>query len=181
MQKLRGKYSCILAGIGTVLADDPLLTCRLPGSRNPVRIICDSRGRIPEESQIVKTAGEVPTILACVEIEKEKKERLIKKGLEVLELPGEKEVNLKKLMEILGGRKLDSVLIEGGGEINYAALSAGLVNHIYAFVAPKVFGGAGKSPVAGSGVESPEEAFSFRLERSEIIGDDILLEYEKIR
>ncbi|MBQ7620624.1 MAG: bifunctional diaminohydroxyphosphoribosylaminopyrimidine deaminase/5-amino-6-(5-phosphoribosylamino)uracil reductase RibD, partial [Treponema sp.] len=67
VHQLRNKYSCIMAGIGTVLADDPLLTCRIPGGRNPTRIICDSSLRLPLDSQLVQTARDVPTIVACAE------------------------------------------------------------------------------------------------------------------
>ena len=82
-------------------------------------------------------------------------------------------------MRILGEKKIDSLLIEGGAEIHYSALRSGIVKKIYAFIAPKIFGGAGKSPVAGTGVEFPEEAFAFKLEKITRFDDDILLEYGK--
>ena len=176
VHQLRNRYSCILAGIGTVLADNPLLTSRIPGGRNPVRIICDSKLRIPLDCNIVKTAKEIPTIIACCQ-ENEKKSALEKSGCEVLCFPGKNGVNLKKLTETLGERSLDSVLIEGGSEIHYSALEAGIVQHIYAFTAPKIFGGKAKTPVEGEGIELPENCFQLELERIEKIGDDILAEY----
>ena len=176
VHKLRNRYSCILAGIGTVLADNPLLTSRIPGGRNPVRIICDSKLRIPLDCNIVKTAKEIPTIIACCQ-ENEKKSALEKSGCEVLCLPGKTGVDLKKLTKTLGERSLDSVLIEGGSEIHYSALEAGIVQHIYAFTAPKIFGGKAKTPVEGEGIELPENCFQLELERIEKIGDDILAEY----
>ena len=176
VHQLRNRYSCILAGIGTVLADNPLLTSRIPGGRNPVRIICDSKLRIPLDCNIVKTAKEIPTIIACCQ-ENEKKSALEKSGCEVLCFPGKNGVNLKKLTETLGERSLDSVLIEGGSEIHYSALEAGIVQHIYAFTAPKIFGGKAKTPVEGEGIELPENCFQIELERIEKIGDDILAEY----
>lgn len=176
VHRLRNRYACILAGIGTVLADDPLLTCRIPGGKNPVRIICDSTLRIPLQSAIVKTAAEIPTIIVCRE-ETEKKSSLEKNGCEVLCLPGKNGIDLNKLMQILAERKLDSVLIEGGSEIQYSALKAGIVHHIYAFIAPKIFGGSAKSPVGGEGVEFPENCFSLSTERIQRIGEDILVEY----
>ena len=176
VHQLRNRYSCILAGIGTVLADNPLLTSRIPGGRNPVRIICDSKLRIPLDCNIVKTAKEIPTIIACCQ-ENEKKSALEKSGCEVLCLPGKTGVDLKKLTKTLGKRSLDSVLIEGGSEIHYSALEAGIVQHIYAFTAPKIFGGKAKTPVEGEGIELPENCFQLELERIEKIGDDILAEY----
>ena len=176
VHQLRNRYSCILAGIGTVLSDNPLLTSRIPGGRNPVRIICDSKLRIPLDCNIVKTAKEIPTIIACCQ-ENEKKSALEKSGCEVLCLPGKTGVDLKKLTKTLGERSLDSVLIEGGSEIHYSALEAGIVQHIYAFTAPKIFGGKAKTPVEGEGIELPENCFQLELERIEKIGDDILAEY----
>ena len=176
VHQLRNRYSCILAGIGTVLADNPLLTSRIPGGRNPVRIICDSKLRIPLDCNIVKTAKEIPTIIACCQ-ENEKKSALEKSGCEVLCLPGKTGVDLKKLTKTLGKRSLDSVLIEGGSEIHYSALEAGIVQHIYAFTAPKIFGGKAKTPVEGEGIDFPENCFQLELERIEKIGDDILAEY----
>ena len=176
VHQLRNRYSCILAGIGTVLSDNPLLTSRIPGGRNPVRIICDSKLRIPLDCNIVQTAKEIPTIIACCQ-ENEKKSALEKSGCEVLCLPGKTGVDLKKLTKTLGKRSLDSVLIEGGSEIHYSALEAGIVQHIYAFTAPKIFGGKAKTPVEGEGIELPENCFQLELERIEKIGDDILAEY----
>lgn len=206
---LRNRYAGILAGIGTVLADDPMLNCRLkdengePSGRNPVRIICDSDLKIPLLCKIVKTAEEIPTVVvSCKDgrsedeekIYVEKKAVLEMAGLEVVEIPGIKpskesfkrgkrskpQVDLSVLMKILGEKGIDSLLIEGGSEIHYSALKSGIVNKIYAFVAPKFFGGAGKSPVGGEGVNLPSEAFNFQLEKISRFGDDVLLEYKKI-
>ena len=185
---LRNKYACILAGIGTVLADDPMLTCRIEGGRNPVRIICDSRLRIPLESRILQSAKEVETIIAYAAQEDTasgtsvdfngKMEAIKACGAEVI-CAGKGHVDLKQLMTVLGERKLDSVLIEGGGEINYSALETGIVSHIYAYVAPELLGGSGKTPVSGKGMEKVADAFRFRLEKVERIENDILLEYGK--
>ena len=183
VHQLRKRYAAILCGIGTVLADDPMLNCRLEGGHNPLRVICDSALRIPLESKIVKSAKEIPTIIVCDDkADFAKRNSLKQAGLEVLGLPCGKagKIDLSKLMSILGERKIDSVLIEGGGEINFSALNAGLVNKIYAFVAPKLFGGsAAKSPVAGQGIAGVEEAFTFKLAKIRQFEDDLLIEYEK--
>lgn len=183
VHELRNRYAAILCGIGTVLADDPMLNCRIEGAHNPLRIICDSGLRIPLESKIVKSAKEIPTIIVCDDkADFAKRNSLEQAGLEVLGLPGGKagKIDLSELMKVLGERKVDSVLIEGGGQINFSALEAGLVNKIYAFVAPKLFGGsAAKSPVAGQGIAGVEEAFTFKLEKIRQFEDDLLIEYEK--
>lgn len=192
VQTLRSRYNAILAGIGTVLADDPLLTCRIPGGHNPTRIICDDNLSIPLNSNLVKTAREVPLIIATLETpqnhDNPKVQELIKLGAQILFLPQassqDKEnphLSLKELFIQLGKNKIDSVLIEGGGQINYSALQTGMVNHIYAFIAPKIFGGTAKSPVAGTGLETPDQAFMFNLVSTEKIDQDILLQYDKIK
>ena len=183
VHQLRNKYSCIMAGIGTVLADDPLLTCRIPGGRNPTRIICDSSLRLPLDSQLVQTARDVPTIVACTDsagIDKEK--ALAKKGVQVIRCGSPScgnRVDLCLLMKKLGELGLDSVLVEGGGALNFSLLKAGLVQRVYSFVAPKIFGGAAApSPVAGSGVLEVADAFSLSQSDARKIGSDVLIEYE---
>ena len=179
VHQLRNKYSCIMAGIGTVLADDPLLTCRIPGGRNPTRIICDSSLHLPLDSQLVQSATEVPTIVACADsagIDKDK--ALAQKGVQVIRC-GTKRVDLSLLMQKLGAQNLDSVLVEGGGALNFSLLKAGLVQRVYSFVAPKIFGGAAApSPVAGSGVLEVADAFSLSQIDARKIGSDVLIEYE---
>lgn len=183
VHQLRSKYSCIMAGIGTVLADDPLLTCRIPGGRNPTRIICDSSLRLPLDSQLVQTALDVPTIVACADsagIDKEK--ALAQKGVQVIRCGSSScgnRVDLCLLMQKLGELGLDSVLVEGGGALNFSLLKAGLVQRVYSFVAPKIFGGAAApSPVAGSGVLEVADAFSLSQIDACKIGSDVLIEYE---
>lgn len=188
VHELRSRYAAILCGIGTVLADDPMLNCRMEGGHNPLRIICDSHLRIPLDCKIVQSAKEIPTIVACLEGAltgegaSQKVAALKSAGVEVLPLPAGPEGNLDlaALIRTLGERKIDSLLIEGGAEINFSVLSTGLVNRIYTFIAPKLFGGsAAKGPVAGAGIEGVEEAFTFKTAKIRHFGDDILIEYEK--
>lgn len=167
-----------MAGVGTVLADDPLLTCRMGGGKNPVRVICDTHLRTPLDSQIVRTAREVPTILACTDGARRAPYEAA--GCRVFVLPErDGHVDLPALMERLGGENIDSVLLEGGGTLNWAALESGVVQRVQAYIAPKLFGGAAaKSPVGGLGVEAP--AGAIRLKNSTVIriGDDFLIESE---
>lgn len=179
VQQMRHNYRGIMVGIGTVLADDPMLNVRFEGGRSPVRIICDSSLRIPEDCAIAKSAHEYDTIVACASAEPGKKDRLEALGMQVLELPGaDGTVDLKALMGVLGERKIDSILLEGGGMLNDSMLRLGLVHEVKAFVAPKLFGGAGaKTPVEGNGVELPDQAVRLSLEKVTTVGEDLLIEY----
>ncbi len=187
VQQTRNALKGIMVGIGTVLNDDPRLTCRIEGGRNPIRIICDSKLRIPLSSQVVSTAQEVPTIIATVgphaeynRFWHEQKEELEKSGVEVLVVKEiDDRLDLKDLMKILGEKQIDGILLEGGSTLNYAALQAGIVNRIEAYVAPKFFGGAGfYTPVGGEGVELATEAYDCKLHSVQQIGEDLLLTYD---
>lgn len=180
VQKMRHFCMGIMAGIGTVLADDPMLNVRLVGKKSPVRIICDSRLRIPLDCRICQTAREYPTLIACAVREKEVIKRLEDLGLWVAVVPDENgTVDLKKLMSYLGEQGIDSVFLEGGGTLNDSALRAGIVQEIKTFIAPKIFGGQmTKSPVSGEGIELPAEAVPLQLEKISQIGEDLLVEYK---
>ena len=113
VQEYRHQNMAIMVGIGTVLADDPMLNVRIDGLKSPIRIICDSSLRIPLQSQIVRTAREYPTIVVCATDNCHKKKKLEEVGIEVLKVSGEdKKVDLKKLMKILGEKGIDSVFLE---------------------------------------------------------------------
>lgn len=181
----RNRYTAIMAGIGTVLKDDPLLTCRIPGGRDPVRVICDTNLRIPLDSQIVQTAKKYRTLIATAEAGgsetgEDKYSALIAKGCEILYIPVKNgHVDLELLMKKLGEQKISSVLLEGGGTLNWSALEAGIVDRLQVYIAPKLFGGKdAPSPVGGTGVGMPAEAFMAEKPKVTFIGDDILIESE---
>ena len=180
VQKLRHRYTGIMAGAGTVLADDPRLTCRIPGARQPVRIICDTRLRIPSDANVVETAKEIPTILATCQADPDRIRPFEEKGCQVLTLPEEDgHVDLRALMRELGKRQIDSILLEGGGTLNWSALKSGIVQKVYCFTAPKLFGGIdARTPVEGRGVASPREAFSLTHLKVTQVGEDLLIEGE---
>ena len=177
---LRHQYSSILVGIETVLKDDPLLNCRLEGATQPFRIICDSRLRIPSESQICKTAKTYATVIAYAEDPHGKKEALEALGLTLWQLPNENgQVSLPELMKKLGEHGIDSVLVEGGGTIHFSLLEENLAQKLYIYFAPKIFGGKdAKTPVGGKGILEPKDAFSLKLLKNEELDGDILMEYQ---
>ena len=170
-----------MAGVGTVLADDPLLTCRMEGGRNPVRIICDTHLSTPLDSRILETAKEADTILAIGEkVERERQIPYEEKGCTLLEIP-EKEgkIDLSVLMKELGKRQIDSLLLEGGGELNWSAVQAGIVKKVMAYIAPKIIGGRdAKGPVGGQGYPDPQECLFLKPGKISRLGDDYLIESE---
>ena len=184
VHRLRHNLSSIMVGIETVLKDDPMLNTRLAGLTSPVRVICDSRLRLPLESNICRTAGELETIDVCAFTREDedylsRKSNLENRGVEVINLPGDDgKVDLRKLMRVLGERKLDSVLLEGGGALNESAFRAGIVNEVLVYVAPKIFGGSDSpGPVRGVGVSTPQDAYALELKDIRRFDEDILLDY----
>ena len=188
VHETRNRLSAIMAGVGTVLADDPRLTCRLEETgRDPVRIICDSSLRTPLTAKVVTTARKTPTILATCCRDKEKQAPYIAAGCRILECRASRaqdvpvmapaRVDLRDLMTQLGAAGIDSILLEGGSTLAWSALESGIVQKVQAYIAPKIFGGASsKTPVGGTGFPSPAE--SIRLESMTItqLGQDLLLE-----
>ncbi len=180
VQKQRHRYTAIMAGVGTVLADDPLLTCRLKDSKNPIRIICDTNLRTPLTAQVVATAKETPTILATCRTEKERWRPYETAGCRIMPIE-EKEghVDLQMLMEKLGQEQIDSILLEGGGTLNWSALHCGIVQKVQAYLAPKLFGGqTAKTPIEGTGVASPSDAFLLKNSMITQLDGDFLIESE---
>lgn len=178
VQYERLKHSAIMVGVGTVIADNPMLTCRLENGRNPVRIICDTNLRTPTDSEIVRTAKDIPTIIATCSDDTEKKSVYINYGCRVMNVNKYNEhIDLNDLINRLGNEKIDSILLEGGGELNYSALQAGIVNKVQSYISPKIFGGRdAKTPVSGFGVDCPDNCYSLKNTVIKCIGDDFLLE-----
>lgn len=182
VHRMRGRYRGIMVGIGTVLADDPMLNCRVEGGVDPVRIICDSNLHIPTESQIVKTASDIETIVACSQeaLESERKQEKIRRlkeaGIQIIGTEGAHGVNLVELMKKLGGQNIDSILLEGGGTLNASALEDGIVNKVYAYIAGKLIGGMdARSPVEGMGIDRMADAITLQNMEIEKLGDDVCI------
>ncbi|MCI1327670.1 MAG: bifunctional diaminohydroxyphosphoribosylaminopyrimidine deaminase/5-amino-6-(5-phosphoribosylamino)uracil reductase RibD [Lachnospiraceae bacterium] len=207
VQQLRHALMGIMVGIGTVVADDPMLNCRLENGRSPIRIVTDSGLNIPLESKIAKSARDYKTIVACALPELPEGEILdgdtprsdpasarlrdvLETGIRVVNVPdpGSLEnrepgvfegcrTDLAALMDFLGKEGIDSVLLEGGGTLNESALRAGIVDEVRAFVAPKIFGGKAPTPVGGGGVAVPDKADRMKFCGMEQYGDDVMLRY----
>ena len=192
VHELRSELAGVIVGIGTVLADDPMLTCRLEGNHHqPVRIVVDSNLRIPVDSQLVKTAKDYRTYVISTEVEKSsinvnkfddsKKQGFLDKlemtGVQVIQCKSKDgHVDINDLMSQLGAQGIDSLLLEGGGTLNAAFLEAGCVDEVWAFIAPKIIGGEGaKTPVSGKGIDKMSEAINLQDIDIQNINGDILI------
>lgn len=198
--QLRSEMSAVIVGIGTVLADDPMLNCRLEGNyHQPTRVVVDSNLSIPIDCQLVKTAKEFRTIVACRHFDRseakwsdvEKSSLNVNKqkgfldslralemtGLEIIECQSNNNhVDISDLMIQLGSMGIDSLLLEGGGTLNAAFLEAGCVDEVYAFIAPKIIGGKdAKTPVCGKGIEKMSDAIKLQNIDIQNINGDILI------
>lgn len=178
VHKLRNKLSAIMVGVNTVIKDNPELTCRLEGGRNPIRIIVDSKLRIPMESKVVidKLAR---TIVATTELaNKDRVLDLKKLGVEVIIIKAKNErVDLQSLMVELGKLNIDSILLEGGSTLSFSALEDKIVDKIQAYIAPKIIGGEkSKTPVGGKGIEKLSNAIMLENMKVISVGTDFLIE-----
>lgn len=180
VHKDRHRYMSIMVGIGTVLADDPMLTCRIEGCKNPVRIICDTNLRLPTDSNIAKTARDVRTIVATSCADTRKRTPLLDLGCEIMDVPRDRnQIDLKRLMGVIAEIGIDSVLLEGGGDLNFSALRSGIVNKVKAYIAPKIFGGAtAKSPVGGEGFATVANCIKLQFQNMSYFGEDIQVVYK---
>ena len=179
VHRTRKRAAAIMVGINTVLSDDPMLNCRAAEPSDPIRVICDSRLRIPLESKIIKTALDIPTIIASVSRDEEKINRLRAAGAEVIITSGER-VDLAALMKELATRKIDSVLVEGGATLHGAMLELGLCDLLQVYIAPKLIGGEDARPaIGGKGVDFVRDAKMFSAPEITRFGDDVLLEYKR--
>ena len=176
----RNRYSAIMVGVGTVLKDNPMLNCRIENGNNPLRVICDTSLRTPLSSNVVKTASEIPTLIATDSEDYSRWREYEAYGCTLLKVPKDgKSINLNELMKDLGARKIDSVIVEGGAKLNWSILKASLMNKVQVYVGAKLFGGANATtPIAGDGLAFPNESVSLKLSSIRQFDDDCLLEYE---
>jgi diaminohydroxyphosphoribosylaminopyrimidine deaminase/5-amino-6-(5-phosphoribosylamino)uracil reductase len=177
---LRKGAGAVMTGIGTVIADNPRLTCRLeePVIKQPLRIIVDSTLKIPEESQVLSESPHL-TVLATTENSPVfRREHLEKLGAEVLVLPSNDEgrVDLAELLKVLGRRGISHVLLEGGSGIVSAMFSQKLIDKFIVFVAPKLVGGVGApGPIGGKGIAKMAEAVTLRDVSIEEVDGDVMI------
>lgn len=173
---LRSKVDAVMVGIGTVLADDPELTVRLVKGENPIRIIADSKAKIPLEARVLEDTAH--RIVAVARIAPDKNKVILqKRGIQVI-VAGMDKVDLNKLLIQLKDRGIEKLLLEGGSTLNWGMLKQGLVDEIQVAIAPKIIGGKGaKTLVGGTGFKRIIDGIDLELMKSEIIGENLLLKY----
>lgn len=180
VQQTRKRLSAIMVGIGTVLADDPLLNCRIESGVDPLRIVCDSTLRTPLDSKIVRTAKDIPTWIFCARAERHRQRALEDAGISVISMPDETDthVDLTAAMAYLGQEQVDSILLEGGSTLNGEALRLGLVNRVQAYISCKLIGGMNAyGPVGGTGIPRMADALLLNdLTITRLDEEDILVE-----
>lgn len=176
----RHRYMAIMVGSHTVLTDNPMLNCRIPGSRQPIRIICDTDLKTPLSSELVKTAKEIPVLLATACKDKEKIHSYTEAGCEIIHVERkEGMLDLPMLLKELGSKKIDSILVEGGSMLHWSFLKERLVNKVQAYIAPKLLGGEeAKSPIGGMGFAFPDEAVMLENIEITVLDEDFLIEGE---
>ncbi|MBR2520282.1 MAG: bifunctional diaminohydroxyphosphoribosylaminopyrimidine deaminase/5-amino-6-(5-phosphoribosylamino)uracil reductase RibD [Selenomonadaceae bacterium] len=173
---LRDINDAILVGVGTVIADNPSLTTRLVDGKNPVRVIIDSNARIPLDAKVVTEKSARTIIAVTSNASPEKISALKNHGVEIITAGNGQRVDLKILMQELAAREITSILVEGGGTIHFAMLEAGLVDKIFAFVAPKIIGGSqALTAVEGAGFEKLSDAVNLENFSAQKLGEDFLL------
>ncbi|MGD0516310.1 MAG: bifunctional diaminohydroxyphosphoribosylaminopyrimidine deaminase/5-amino-6-(5-phosphoribosylamino)uracil reductase RibD [Thermoguttaceae bacterium] len=176
VHKLRGRMDAIIVGRETALSDDPLLTARPPGPRTALRVVLDSQALLSPDSQLVRTAAEVPVLVAAgSEASASNCRRLGDAGCEVFECPGKTHIGrLHSLLEELGRRRMTNVLVEGGGRVLGSFFDARQIDEVHAFIAPKIIGGSqARVPFAGGGIARMSEALCIDVPEIEQIGDDV--------
>jgi diaminohydroxyphosphoribosylaminopyrimidine deaminase/5-amino-6-(5-phosphoribosylamino)uracil reductase len=181
VQELRHQNDAILVGVGTIIADDPLLTDRsgLPRRRPLLRVIVDSRLRLPLESRLVQS-GQDDILVVCSLAEEKRKQTLREHGIRVEQIPAatpDGRPNMVSLLSLLGELEITSLLIEGGAMINWAALHSDIVDKIFFYYAPKILAGSGSVPFAtASGFRRMSDAAYVKSLRLHRFGEDFAVE-----
>ncbi len=179
VQQLRNQYTGIMVGVDTVIMDNPQLTCWIANGKNPIRIVVDSNLRIPFESNLIKNDKDIKTIVAITKTVSDEKVKLIESlGVVVIRTKSKNgKVDLVELLNKLGQMGIDSILLEGGGTLNYSAFESEIIDKVISYISPKIIGGStAKTPVEGEGIKSLEEAFKLEQLTTKIVDEDIVIE-----
>jgi len=181
LHKLRSKVDAILVGKNTVLLDNPLLTVRYTRGKNPIRIILDSKGTISKKSKILQTSNKIPTIIAVSKkISKSNFDKLRKFPVDVI-IAGKNSVNIKLLLKKLFDKKINTILVEGGGTINWEFIKQNLFDELIITLSPFLIGGNDAiSFVQGKGFEKISNSPNLRLKSIKRLKNHIVLYYVKV-
>ena len=181
LHKLRSKVDAILIGKNTMLKDDPLLTVRYTKGKNPTRIILDSKGTISKNSKIIKTSDKIPTIIAISKkISKANLSKLKKLPVEII-ISGENSVNLKLLMKKLSTKKIETILVEGGGTANWEFIKNNIFDELIITLSPYLIGGNdATSLVEGKGFAKIVNSPNLKLKSVKRLKNHLVINYIKV-
>jgi diaminohydroxyphosphoribosylaminopyrimidine deaminase/5-amino-6-(5-phosphoribosylamino)uracil reductase len=185
VHQLRGRMDAIVVGRGTAEQDDPLLTARPAGVRTPTRIVLDSQAVLSLDSQLVRTSSDAPVLVAAAASAPEARCHALREaGVEVWQAPPAA-ISLSDrwlaLLDELGRRRMTNILVEGGANVLGALLDAGGIDEVHAFIAPKLIGGSGPSPLRGEGRALMVDALRLASPKVETIGEDVYVSGRVIR
>jgi len=184
VHKLRSSVDGIVVGISTVLEDNPMLNVRYYSKRtkDPVRIIIDSKARIPLNSRIIKSSKKIQTIVGTTHNASTRKISLLKKAGVLVLFSGKRKVNIKNLFQQLENIGLKRILVEGGGEINWSVLKIGLANELIVTISPVIVGGRNaKTLVEGDGISNITNGIKLKLSRTLINDKNEIVLFYKLR
>lgn len=176
--KLRDIYDGIMVGINTVIEDNPMLTARVDGGKNPIRIVVDSSLKIDINANVVQDKSAKTIIATTDKADKDKILKLQAQNVDVIVVDKDKndKVDIEKLLDILGQQNICSILVEGGATLSGSFVAKKLVDKVYFFIAPKIIGGKeAKTPVAGTGILNLQEALALKDIKIEKLEEDILI------
>lgn len=181
---LRDIYDAIMVGINTIKEDNPLLTARVDGGKNPIRIVVDSQLNIDLKANVIIDKS-AKTIIATTDLaEKVKVEALKSAGIEVLVVDKDEDnrVDIEKLLNLLGQQNICSILVEGGAILHGSLVAKKLIDKVYFFIAPKIVGGnLAKSPIEGKGILNLQEAIQLEDMKTTYLNGDILISGKVLR
>lgn len=178
VHEMRNRVDAIMVGAATVRLDDPQLTCRLRGGRDPLRIVVDGRLSIPPTARVCTQASTAKTLVVTTEgrMKSQKQKAFAQHGVEVLGFPGDQgHVQLLQVLHELGRRGLKSVMIEGGGHLAAAALKEGVVDKVLFFYGPKLLGGEGRPMVGPLGIDRVAAGLKLHTIELHRLQDDVLV------
>lgn len=176
--KLRDIYDGIMVGINTVIEDNPMLTARVDGGKNPIRIVVDSSLKIDINANVVQDKSAKTIVATTDKADKDKILKLQAQDVDVIVVDKDEndKVDIEKLLNILGQQNICSILVEGGATLSGSFVAKKLVDKVYFFIAPKIIGGKeAKTPVAGTGILNLQEALTLKDIQIEKLEEDILI------
>lgn len=176
--KLRDIYDGIMVGINTVIEDNPMLTARVDGGKNPIRIVVDSSLKIDINANVVQDKSAKTIVATTDKADKDKILKLQAQDVDVIVVDKDEndKVDIEKLLDILGQQNICSILVEGGATLSGSFVAKKLVDKVYFFIAPKIIGGKeAKTPVAGTGILNLQEALTLKDIQIEKLEEDILI------